>query len=89
MTLIPTPRVLFVSALAMFVGLLASGVALLLTRLIGFVTNIAFYGRVSTSFTSSPLSSFLVPPSPPTGVDEPLNPARSCRCARAVAGCAR
>jgi H+/Cl- antiporter ClcA/CBS domain-containing protein len=47
-----TPRVLFVSMLAVFVGLLASGVALLLTRLIGFVTNIAFYGQVSTSFTS-------------------------------------
>jgi len=47
-----TPRVLLVSMLAVFVGLLASGVALLLTRLIGFVTNLAFYGRVSTAFTS-------------------------------------
>jgi CIC family chloride channel protein len=47
-----TPRVLFVSALAMIVGALASGVALLLTRLIGFVTNLAFYGRVSGAFIS-------------------------------------
>ena len=47
-----TPRVLFVSLLAMLVGALASGVALLLTRLIGLVTNVAFYGHVSTAFTS-------------------------------------
>jgi H+/Cl- antiporter ClcA/CBS domain-containing protein len=44
--------VLFVSILAVLVGLLASGVSLLLTRLIGFVTNVAFYGRLSASFIS-------------------------------------
>ena len=45
-------RVLLVSALAVVVGFLATAVALLLTRLIGLVTNLAFYGRVSADFVS-------------------------------------
>jgi H+/Cl- antiporter ClcA/CBS domain-containing protein len=46
------PRVLFISAISIFVALLAGGVAQLLTRLIGLVTNLAFYGRWSTDFVS-------------------------------------
>jgi CIC family chloride channel protein len=45
-------RVLFISALCVCVALVAGLVAQLLTRLIGFITNLAFYGRISTSFAS-------------------------------------
>ena len=45
-------RTLRVSAIAVFLGLCAGLVAQILVRLIGLVTNIAFFGRVSTSFSS-------------------------------------
>lgn len=45
-------RVLFISTLAVLVALGAGFVAQLLTRLIGLVTNLAFYQRVSTDFVS-------------------------------------
>ncbi|MDB4966455.1 MAG: Chloride channel protein [Myxococcales bacterium] len=45
-------RVVFICALAMAVALAAGGVAQLLTRLIGLVTNLSFYGRLSTAFVS-------------------------------------
>jgi H+/Cl- antiporter ClcA/CBS domain-containing protein len=45
-------RVVFISAVSIALALTASVVAQLLTRLIGLVTNLAFYGRVSTSFSS-------------------------------------
>jgi H+/Cl- antiporter ClcA/CBS domain-containing protein len=45
-------RVLFISALSVGLALLAAGVAQWLTRLIGFFTNLAFYGRIDTSFIS-------------------------------------
>ena len=45
-------RVVFVSALALALGLAAALVAQGLTRLIGLVTNLAFYGRLSTAFVS-------------------------------------
>ncbi|MBU6466277.1 MAG: chloride channel protein [Burkholderiales bacterium] len=45
-------RMVWLSGLAMGLGVLAAFVAYVLTHLIGFVTNIAFYGRLSTEFTS-------------------------------------
>lgn len=45
-------RVVVVSALAVGVALLAGLVAQVLTSLIGFITNVAFYGRLSTAFVS-------------------------------------
>lgn len=45
-------RVLLVTALAILIALGAALIAQLLTALIGFVTNIAFYGRISTAFSS-------------------------------------
>jgi len=38
--------------MAVLLGVVGGFVAPLLTRLIGFFTNLAFYGRVSTSFVS-------------------------------------
>jgi len=46
-------RLFLISFLSAGIGLLAGGVAFLLYRLIGLFTNIAFYGRFSTSFTSA------------------------------------
>ncbi len=45
-------RVLFISALALGIGLLASVVALVLLRLIGLFTNLVYFGRVSTKLVS-------------------------------------
>jgi CIC family chloride channel protein len=45
-------RVVAISALAILVGLVSGLAAQLLTRLIGLITNLAFYGRVSTAFVS-------------------------------------
>ncbi|EQD40104.1 chloride channel core [mine drainage metagenome] len=45
-------RVLWISALAIVLGLAAAVVARALTMLIGLITNLAFYGRVDTSFAS-------------------------------------
>jgi H+/Cl- antiporter ClcA len=45
-------RVLFVSALSVGIALVAGLVARVLTQLIGLITNLAFYGRVSTGFAS-------------------------------------
>jgi CIC family chloride channel protein len=45
-------RVVLISGLAIAIALAAGLVAQLLTRLIGLVTNLAFYGRVSTAFVS-------------------------------------
>ncbi|GAC1339065.1 MAG: chloride channel protein [Myxococcales bacterium] len=45
-------RVLAISALSCLVALAAGGIAQLLTRLIGLITNLAFYGRLSTAFSS-------------------------------------
>jgi len=45
-------RTLAISGLAVGVAVLAALAAQLLTRLIGFITNLAFYSRLSTSFTS-------------------------------------
>jgi H+/Cl- antiporter ClcA len=45
-------RVLWISLLAAALGLAAAGVARLLTALIGLLTNLAFYGRLSTDFVS-------------------------------------
>jgi CIC family chloride channel protein len=55
-----SPRVLYISALCVLVALAAALVAQGLTRLIGLVTNIAFYGRFSFSF-SSPAGNHLGP----------------------------
>ncbi|RDI97146.1 CBS domain-containing protein [Dyella solisilvae] len=45
-------RVLWIAALAMALGSLVALVARALTGLIGLVTNLAFYGRLSTEFSS-------------------------------------
>ncbi|HSY80385.1 MAG TPA: chloride channel protein [Gemmatimonadaceae bacterium] len=45
-------RTLAISGLAVGVAVLAALAAQFLTRLIGFITNLAFYSRFSTSFTS-------------------------------------
>ncbi len=45
-------RILLVSALSVCIALAASLVAQILTKLIGLITNLAFYGRASTSFAS-------------------------------------
>src|SRR5215472_17832928 len=45
-------RVLVISVLAMIVAAAAAVVAQVLIRLIGFITNLSFYGRFSTSFAS-------------------------------------
>jgi CIC family chloride channel protein len=45
-------RTLVISGLAVGVAVLAALAAQFLTRLIGFITNLAFYSRLSTSFTS-------------------------------------
>src|SRR5947209_4648307 len=47
-----TPRVLFISALAIAIGVVSSFVALILLRLIGLFTNFFFYGRFSTALVS-------------------------------------
>lgn len=47
-----TPRVLFISALAIVVGFLSAVVALALVRLIGLMTNLFFYGRWDSSLVS-------------------------------------
>ncbi|HTB79484.1 MAG TPA: chloride channel protein [Opitutaceae bacterium] len=42
----------FISVVAVGLGILAGFIAPALTHLIGFVTNLAFYGRISTAFIS-------------------------------------
>ena len=46
------PRVLLLTSLAIAVAAAAGLIAQGLTRLIGLITNLCFYGRLSTSFTS-------------------------------------
>jgi H+/Cl- antiporter ClcA len=46
-------RIVMVSFLAVAVGLIAGCIAFLLYRLIGFFTNLAFYGHLSASFVSA------------------------------------
>src|SRR5262249_48369496 len=45
-------RVAVISALSIGLGVVAAFIAQLLTRLIGLITNLAFYGRFSTVFAS-------------------------------------
>lgn len=45
-------RVVFISGVAIALAAVCALIARLLTALIGLVTNIAFYGRLSTAFTS-------------------------------------
>lgn len=47
-----TARVIPISLLAIAIGLLATGVAWALLRLIGFFTNLFYFGKVSTELTS-------------------------------------
>lgn len=46
-------RMVLVSFLAAGIGLIAGGIAFLLYRLIGLLTNISFYGRIMADFTSA------------------------------------
>ena len=46
-------RMVLVSFLAAAIGLVAGGIAFLLYRLIGLLTNISFYGRFVANFTSA------------------------------------
>lgn len=48
----PQPRTLFISFLAIPVGLLAAFVALALLKLIGLITNLVFYQRIATSLVA-------------------------------------
>ena len=48
----PNQRTLWIATLAIGAAFLAGFAAQLLTRLIGLITNVAFYGRWSTSFVS-------------------------------------
>jgi len=45
-------RVLIISAIALVVGGICAVVAVVLLKLIGFFTNLFFYGRLSLAFTS-------------------------------------
>ncbi len=45
-------RIVFISGLAILVAFGAGFVAVILMRLIGLITNISFYGRISTAFSS-------------------------------------
>jgi len=47
-----TPRVLTISAAAVLTGLASGVIAQGLSRLIGLITNLCFYGQLSTSFVS-------------------------------------
>jgi len=47
-----TIRVLPISLLAILIGLLSTGVAWVLLRLIGFFTNVFYYGRAATALVS-------------------------------------
>ena len=53
-------RVLWVSLVASVIGLAAGGAALVLTRLIALITNLAFYGRLSLA-AASPAGNALGP----------------------------
>ncbi|GAC1570433.1 MAG: hypothetical protein NVS3B20_23430 [Polyangiales bacterium] len=45
-------RVVVISLVAVAIAVAAALVAMVLTRLIGLITNLAFYGRISTAFSS-------------------------------------
>jgi chloride channel protein, CIC family len=45
-------RVLFISGIAILIGLAAGVIAQILLALIGLITNICFYGRLTTEFRS-------------------------------------
>jgi chloride channel protein, CIC family len=47
-----TPRVLPLSLMAIVIGLISSGVAWLLLKLIGFFTNLFYYQRIDTALSS-------------------------------------
>jgi chloride channel protein, CIC family len=47
-----TPRILFISAMAVLIGLIASCVAWILLKLIGFFTNLFYFGRFDFALTS-------------------------------------
>jgi H+/Cl- antiporter ClcA len=47
-----TPRVIPIALLAIIIGLISSAVAWALLRLIGFFTNVFYYGRLSTALVS-------------------------------------
>ena len=58
-----TPRMMLISLLAVGIGLVSTGVAWALLRLIGFFTNLFYYGRLSTAMVSpasNPLGWFAV-----------------------------
>jgi H+/Cl- antiporter ClcA/CBS domain-containing protein len=46
------PRILWICSLTILIGFVAAWVARALVALIGLVTNLAFYGRLSTQFSS-------------------------------------
>src|SRR5213076_3615809 len=48
------PRVLVVTLMAVFVGVASAFVALALTKLIGFFTNLFYYQRIATGDFTSP-----------------------------------
>ena len=46
------PRILFICGLSVLVGFVVAWIAKVLLSLIGLVTNVAFYGRLSLEFSS-------------------------------------
>ena len=52
------PRVVLISAVAVCVAIAAAVVAVILARLIGLVTNLAYYGRYSTRFSAPSIEHF-------------------------------
>ncbi len=51
-------RVLLLAAMAMVIGAAGAGTAYVLVRLIGVITNLAFYARFSSTFVSPTASVF-------------------------------
>jgi CIC family chloride channel protein len=45
-------RVILISLFSIAIAVVATGIAQILVKLIGFVTNLAYYGRLSTDFSS-------------------------------------
>lgn len=62
-TITSTPRMLFISLIALVIGIVSTFIALLLLKLIGLCTNLFFYLRLDTALVSpaqSPLGIFIV-----------------------------
>ena len=57
-------RVVVIAGIAVLVGIAAALLANVLTRLIGLITNVAYYGRVSTAFVAPSTARLAIWPGP-------------------------